>query len=81
MYYLHAICNFLAYYTELCIIISNIRLDVTIGHTRKKDDDKKVKKMNEIKKYYSKKLYKMLKNHFLKFCVLEKEPVEQKNKI
>ena len=54
---------------------------MTIGHTRKKDDDKKVKKMNEIKKYYSKKLYKMLKNHFLKFCVLEKEPVEQKNKI
>ena len=81
MYYSHTICFFLAYYNELCIIISNIRLDVTIGHIQKKDGNKKVKKMNEIKKYYSKKLYAMLKNHFLKFAVLEKERVEQKNKI
>ena len=64
MYYSHTICFLLAYYTELCIIISNIRLDVTIGHIQKKDGDKEVKKMNEIKKYCSKKLYTMLKNHF-----------------
>jgi hypothetical protein len=46
MYYSHTICYFLAYYSELCIIISNIRLDVTIGHIRKKDANKKAKKMN-----------------------------------
>jgi hypothetical protein len=49
MYYPYTICHFSAYYSKLCIIISNIKLGVTIGHIQKKDANRKLRKTNETK--------------------------------